>query len=209
MVSLIGSLSGCHKTTKNFLTVFGTDLKTSTGKSAFQLVAADTDLTDFTAFMKDRDRYEDTLSWLQKNPAVGYNGTTVKVEKVLRQSRFIVLNYSYRDVLRSAKYSDGCFSYETKDFEIDLANLDYHLNAIMAELTELTADTVLACCALFDIYADNLSGSYVSRFNETISGKCREYKFRYLDVSQIRPLNGSLDEAEVQQAAATIKRGLS
>lgn len=146
-------LAGCKNDTHQYFTVIGTKISSNNPKvDAYEIVSNDLDLDYINLFVKQNDRYEDALDILNKDPYITYNSNTQKSTYYLSKSKYILVNFSYNNVLRSAKYYKGNLNYNDKDFVYDKANFDYFLDSIFESIT-LINNKVL-CCSLFDIFSN-------------------------------------------------------
>ena len=143
---------------------------------------------------------------LNKNPYITYNSNTQKSTYYLSKSKYILVNFSYNNVLRSAKYYKGNLNYNDKDFTYDKANFDYFLDSIFESIT-LINNKVL-CCSLFDIFSNEDSKKYVNEINDIIIEKCFDYNIKYIDVSTTTISNGEISALEINSFASSIISGI-
>lgn len=112
-------LAGCKNDTHQYFTVIGTKISSNNPKvDAYEIVSNDLDLDYINLFVKQNDRYEDALDILNKDPYITYNSNTQKSTYYLSKSKYILVNFSYNNVLRSAKYYKGNLNYNDKDLHM-------------------------------------------------------------------------------------------
>lgn len=200
-------LAGCKNDTHQYFTVIGTKISSNNSKvDAYEIVSNDLDLDYINLFVKQNDRYEDALDILNKDPYITYNSNTQKSTYYLSKSKYILVNFSYNNVLRNAKYYKGNLNYNDKDFAYDKANFDYFLDSIFESIT-LINNKVL-CCSLFDIFSNEDSKKYVNEINDIIIEKCFDYNIKYIDVSTTTISNGEISALEINNFASSIISGI-
>lgn len=191
---------GCQEKEQQYFTVIGTKVYSNNPKvDAYNLVSQDLNLEYINLFVKQNDRYEDALDILNKDPYVTYNNKMQKSSSYLANSKYILFNFSFNNVLRNIKNN---FEYNEKDFNYDKSNFDYILDSIFESITLINNN--IACCSLFDIYSNAESKKYVDEINNIILEKCFDYNIKYIDVSNTTLSSGELSEYEVNSFASSI-----
>lgn len=186
----------------SILLVLGTDVKDSRGTSAFDLIAKELKLNYVNSLTKNRDRYEDTFDYLNKNPTVRDGSTVTNVHELIDDSKIVIVNFSLSNVARHLNKEDEEVIYDKDDFDEDLSLFDYYLNGICDCIYEIEDDTNVLFLSLINPYIE--AKSYADEFNAIIRSNALKHGGKYIDISNVELDNGSVSTTGVHQLAKDI-----
>lgn len=186
----------------NNLLVLGTDIRDSRGTSAFSLVAKELKLDYVSSLIKNRDRYEDTFDYLNKNPTIREGESVTNVHELIDESRIIIVNFSLNNVARHIQKEEEGMTYDKRELEADISLFDYYLNSICDCIYELEDEANVLFLSILNPYVE--AKSYVNEFNSVIRSNALKHGGKYIDISKIEIDNGSVSTTGVHQLAKDI-----